>query len=71
MRAAAIVAYVALVLIAGAILTYLLVPRPTGSSSREGPERSGWSAALGLFAALPIAYLVLVVMVQVVEPLLP
>jgi hypothetical protein len=71
MRAAALVAYVALVLMAGATLTYLLVPRPTGSGPREGPGRSGWSAALGLFAALPIAYLVLVVLVQVVEPLLP
>jgi len=31
---------------------------------------TGWSAALGLFAAIPIAYLVLVVVSQILKPLL-
>jgi hypothetical protein len=61
--------YVAIVLGAGAGLTYLLVPQPTGS--RTGPpRRSAWSAALGLLAAVPVAYLVMVVVTQVLEPLL-
>ena len=39
--------------------------------SRAGPAcAAAWSAALGLFAALPIAYLALVVLFQVVKPLL-
>jgi len=33
-------------------------------------QRSGWSAALGLFASLPIAYLALVVESQFLKPLL-
>ena len=49
----------------GAWITYLVVPQP----GRPG-VRSRWSAALGLFAALPIAYLALVVLFQVVKPLL-
>lgn len=57
--------FVAAVAILGAWLTYLLVPQP----GRPG-VRSRWSAALGLFAALPIAYLALVVLFQVVKPLL-
>jgi hypothetical protein len=49
----------------GAWITYLVVPQP----GRPG-VRSRWSAALGLFAALPIAYLALVILFQVVKPLL-
>jgi hypothetical protein len=60
--------YVLVVLTAGSIVTWLVVPQPTGSGTRV--VRSGWSAALGLFAAAPIAYLVLVVVVQVLRPLL-
>ena len=60
--------YVLAVLVAGAFLTWLLVPLPRGSGSRA--TRTPWSAALGLFAAIPIAYLVLVVAVQVLKPLL-
>jgi hypothetical protein len=33
-------------------------------------RRSAWSAALGFFAAVPIAYLVMVVTVQIIRPLL-
>lgn len=57
--------FVAAVAILGAWLTYLLVPQP----GRPG-VRSKWSAALGLFAALPIAYLALVILFQVLKPLL-
>lgn len=59
---------VLVVLVAGSLLTWWVVPQPTGSGSRV--RRSPWSAALGLFAAVPIAYLVLVVVVQVLVPLL-
>lgn len=58
-------AFVAAVAILGSWLTYLLVPQP----GRPG-VRSKWSAALGLFAALPIAYLALVLLFQVVKPVL-
>lgn len=56
------------VLLAGAVVTYLVVPQPSGSGKRT--VRSGWSAALGFFAAVPVAYLVLVVILQVIRPLL-
>ncbi len=59
--------YVVVVLIAGAFLTWLLVPLPRGSGTRA--MRTPWSAALGLFASIPIAYLVLVVAIQVLKPL--
>ncbi|MFL5779227.1 MAG: hypothetical protein ACJ761_09815 [Chloroflexota bacterium] len=68
LRALAIAGYVGLVLLAGSVITYLVVPQPTGSSPVA--RRSAWSAALGLFAAVPIAYLVIVVLVQVVRPAL-
>jgi hypothetical protein len=57
--------FVAAVTILGAWLTYLVVPQP----GRPG-VRSRWSAALGLFAALPIAYLALVLLFEVLKPLL-
>jgi hypothetical protein len=60
--------YVVVVLVAGSVITWLVVPEPTGSG--RVVVRSGWSAALGLFAAVPIAYLVMVVVVQVLRPLL-
>jgi hypothetical protein len=59
---------VAIVLVVGSVVTWLVVPQPRGSGS--GTTRSAWSAALGLFAAVPVSYLVLVVVVQVLEPLL-
>ena len=59
---------VVVVLATGSIVTYLVVPQPTGSGDRA--VRTAWSAALGLFAAVPVCYLVLVVAVQVIEPLL-
>jgi hypothetical protein len=56
------------VAVVGTIVTYLIVPQPTGSGERR--TRTAWSAALGFFAAVPIAYLVLVVESQVLKPLL-
>lgn len=68
LRFAAAVVYVVAVLVAGSFITWLVVPLPRGSGVRT--TRTPWSAALGLFAAIPIAYLVLVVAIQVLKPLL-
>ena len=59
---------VVVVILSGAVVTYLVVPQPSGSGSHG--TRSAWSAALGFFAAIPVAYLVLVVILQVLRPLL-
>jgi hypothetical protein len=59
---------VLIVLVVGSVVTWLVVPQPRGSGTVA--RRSPWSAALGLFAAVPVCYLVLVVVVQVIEPLL-
>ena len=68
LRALAVTAYVLVVVVLGALVTYLIVPQPTASGGRR--TRTAWSAALGFLAALPIAYLVLVVEGQVLRPLL-
>ena len=68
LRLLLIAAYVLLVLASGSLVTWLVVPQPSGSGG--GGRRSPWSAALGLFAAVPICYLVLVVIVQILRPLL-
>lgn len=68
LRTLAVAVYVVLVLAVGTVVTYLVVPQPTGSGTVA--RRSGWSAALGFFTAVPIAYLVLVAAVQIVRPLL-
>jgi hypothetical protein len=68
LRSLAVTIFVAVVLVCGSLITYLAVPQPSGSGSRR--LRSPWSAALGLLAALPIAYLVLVVESQILKPLL-
>lgn len=68
LRLLAIALYVVLVLAIGSLVTWLIVPQPTGSGTKA--RRNGWSAALGFFAAVPIAYLVMVVAVQVIKPLL-
>ena len=64
----AVAVYVACVLAAGTVITYLVVPQPTGAGGR--PRRSVWSGALGFFAAIPIAYIGLVLVSQVLEPLI-
>jgi hypothetical protein len=68
LRTLFVTVFVIAVLVAGALVTYVVVPLPTGSGSRA--VRTPWSAALGLLAAAPIAYLVLVLESQVVKPLL-
>ena len=68
LRLLAVTVYVVLVLAIGSLVTWLIVPQPTGSGTKA--RRNGWSAALGFFAAVPIAYLVMVVAVQVIKPLL-
>jgi hypothetical protein len=68
LRTLAVALYVVLVLAIGSLVTYLVVPQPTRSGAVA--RRNGWSAALGFFAAVPIAYLVMVVTVQIVRPLL-
>lgn len=60
--------FVIVVMIAGSALTYLWVELPTGASGIR--RRTGWAALLGFFASLPIAYLVLVAVFQVLRPLL-
>jgi hypothetical protein len=60
--------YVVGVIAVGSVLTYLWVELPTGASGER--RRSAWAGVLGLFAAIPIVYLVLVVLFQVVKPLL-
>ncbi len=67
LRSLAVALDVLVVLVAGSLITWLVVTQPGAPGRRR---RSGWSAALGFFAAVPIAYLVLVVVVQVIRPLL-
>lgn len=64
----AFVLYLLIVVVAGSVLTYLWAPLPTGASGIR--RRSPWAAMLGMFAAFPVAYIVLVVIFQVVRPLL-
>ena len=68
LRALLVALDVVLVLGLGSLVTYLIVPLPRGAGGRA--TRTPWSAALGLFAAAPIAYLVLVVESQILVPLL-
>jgi hypothetical protein len=57
-----IVLFVIAVIVAGTLLTYLWVELPTGAGNER--RRSAWAGVLGFFAAVPIAYLVLVVVFQ-------
>jgi hypothetical protein len=68
LRFAAATLDVVLVLLFGSVVTWLIVPLPRGAGTRV--VRTPWSAALGFLAAIPIAYLVLVVVSQVLRPLL-
>jgi hypothetical protein len=68
LRFAAAALDIVLVLAFGSLITWLLVPLPRGSGTRS--VRTPWSAALGFFAAIPIAYLALVIVAQILKPLL-
>lgn len=59
--------YVVGVILVGSVLTYLWVELPTGASGER--RRSAWAGVLGLFAALPIVYLVLVLLFQIIKPI--
>jgi hypothetical protein len=59
--------FLLVVMAGGSLLTYLWVELPTGASGVR--RRSAWAALLGLFASLPIAYIVLVLVFQVIRPL--
>jgi hypothetical protein len=62
--------YVVLVCVVGALVTWLIVPLPSGPGQGR-TTRTPWSAMLGLFAAVPIAYLVLVVLHEIIKPVIP
>ena len=64
----AFVLYVLSVAFVGSLLTYLWAPLPTGASGVV--RRTPWAAMLGLFAAFPVVYIVLVIAFQVIRPLL-
>jgi hypothetical protein len=68
LRVLALALYAVLVLVVGTVVTYVIVPQPTGSGTTR--RRSVWSAALGFFAAVPIAWLVMIVAIQVVRPII-
>jgi hypothetical protein len=59
--------YVVVVAAAGSLLTYLWAPLPSGASGLR--RRTPWAAMLGLFAAFPVIYIVLVIAFQVIRPL--
>lgn len=59
--------YVVIVVVVGSFCTWLWVELPGASGRRR---RTRWAALLGLFAALPISYLILVVAFGIVRPLL-
>jgi hypothetical protein len=68
LRTLAFALFVLLVIVSGSLLTYLWVRLPSGAGGVR--RRSAWAGMLGLFASLPVAYLVLVVAFQIVRPLL-
>lgn len=68
-RGLAAALYVAVVVACGSLLTYLWVQLPTGATGLR--RRSPWAAVLGLFASVPIVYMGLVIVFQVLRPLLP
>jgi hypothetical protein len=64
--APAVALFVVGVVAAGSVLTYLWVELPTGASGVR--RRSAWAALLGMFAALPIAYLAVIIVLQILAP---
>lgn len=61
--------YIAVVVVSGSLFTYLWVELPTGVPGEK--RRSPWAAVLGFFASVPIVYLALVVIFEVLRPWLP
>ena len=60
--------YVAVVIVCGSLFTYLWVELPTGVPGEK--RRSAWAGVLGFFASIPIVYLALVVIFEILRPLL-
>lgn len=60
--------YVAVVVASGSLFTYLRVALPTGASGER--RRTPWALLLGLFASIPIVYMSLVVIFELVRPVL-
>ena len=67
-RTLAVLLYSAVVIVVGSWLTYLWVELPTGASGEK--RRSPWAGLLGFFASVPMLYLALVVIFQVLRPAL-
>jgi hypothetical protein len=65
---AAVSLFVLAVVVVGSVLTYAWVELPTGASGVR--RRSAWAGVLGLFASLPICYLIVVLVLQVLAPAL-
>jgi hypothetical protein len=63
------VIYVAVVVVSGTLFTYLWVELPTGVPGEK--RRSPWAGVLGFFASVPIVYLALVIIFEVLRPMLP
>ena len=63
------IVYVIVVIVSGSLFTYLWVALPTGVPGEK--RRSAWAGVLGFFASIPIVYLALVVIFEVLRPLLP
>ena len=61
--------YVAVVIVSGTVFTYLWVELPTGVPGEK--RRSPWAGVLGFFASIPIVYLALVIIFEILRPLLP
>jgi hypothetical protein len=63
------IVYVVVVVISGSVFTYLWVELPTGVPGEK--RRSPWAGVLGFFASIPIVYLALVIIFEILRPLLP
>jgi hypothetical protein len=63
------VVYGVVVIVSGSLFTYLWVELPTGVPGET--RRSPWAAVLGFFASVPIVYLALVIIFELLRPLLP
>jgi Na+-driven multidrug efflux pump len=70
LRVAAGAVLVAVVVCVGSVVTFIVVPAPGFAQAAGRGRRSMWSGALGFLAAVPIAYLTLVVAIQVLKPIL-
>jgi len=63
------VVYAVVVIVSGTFFTYLWVELPTGVPGEK--RRSAWSGVLGFLASIPIVYIALVIIFEVLRPLLP